>query len=228
MSDDEQRAVNTSDEAPSGGTVKRVLFALAIVITLLGVATGRVIYSGEAELAASTAALDAGDAREAIVRARRATRWYAPGAPHVAVSYDRLIALAAASEEHRRDDLALLAWRGVRVSVIETTWFGSTHGHHLDRANQEIARIMAKQPQVAEPDARIRAEELQKLKRHEPPRTLWVALLGGGFIALAAGLFFWARQVGDAGGRLAWSRGKAGMVVSVIGAVLWLVAVWRA
>jgi hypothetical protein len=204
------------------------LRVLAAVISVLGVATARVVYSGEAEIKASNAALDAGDAREAIVRARRSARWYAPGAPHVAVAYDRLIALATTSEENRRDDLALLAWRAVRVSVIETKWLVSPHPEHLNRADSEIARIMAKSPKAAEPDALIRAEELQRLKRHEPPRTLWVALLAAGFIVLAAGLFLWARQVGGAGGRLVWSEAKSGALLTVLGAALWLVAVWRA
>lgn len=205
-----------------------MLSVLAVVITVLGVATARVVYSGEAEIVASNAALDAGDAREAIVRARRAARWYAPGAPHVRVAYDRLIALAEASELNRRDDLALLAWRGVRVAVIETRWVVPSHPEHLDRANAEIARIVAKVPQSAAPDALIRAEELQKLRRHEPPRTLWVASLVLGFALLAVGLFVWGRQVAAAGGKLAWDRAKLGLVLTAVGAALWLVAVWRA
>lgn len=205
-----------------------MLSVLAVVITVLGVATLRVVYSGEAELRASDAALDAGDAREAIVRARRAARWYAPGAPHVAVAYDRLIALAEASEANRHDDLALLAWRGVRVAVIETRWIVPTHPEHLERANSEIARIVAKVPRAAEPDPLIRAEELAKLRRHEPPRTLWVVSLALGFALLAAGLFVWGRQVAGAGGTMMWRSAKLGVLLSAAGAVLWLVAIWRA
>ncbi len=206
----------------------RIFLLLAAVTSVLGMATARVVLSGEAEILASNTALDAGDAREAIVRARRAARWYAPGAPHVAVAYDRLFALAVASEKNRRDDLALLAWRGVRVSVIETRWLMSPRPEHLERANSEIARIMAKRPRSAEPDARIRTEELQNLKRHEPPRTLWVALLASGFVLLCTGLFVWGRQVGAAAGRLAWREAKSGAFLTVIGAAIWLVAVWRA
>lgn len=205
-----------------------MLSVLAVVITVLGVATLRVVYSGEAELRASDAALDAGDAREAIVRARRAARWYAPGAPHVPVAYDRLIALAEASEANRHDDLALLAWRGVRVAVIETRWIVATHPEHLERANGEIARIVAKVPRAAEPDPLIRAEELAKLRRHEPPRTLWVVSLALGFALLAAGLFVWGRQVAGAGGTMMWRSAKLGVLLSAAGAVLWLVAIWRA
>ena len=204
------------------------MFVLATVVTVLGIATARVVVSGEAEIEASNAALDGGDAREAIVRARRAAHWYAPGAPHVRVAYDRLIALAEASEQNRHDDLALLAWRGVRVSVIETRWLLSPHPEHLERADQEIARLMAKSPKAAEPDERIRIEELAKLKRHEAPRTPWVVLLAVGFVVLAAGLFTWGRQVGGAGGRLVWRQAKLGAVLTVVGAALWLVAVWRA
>ncbi len=206
----------------------RWLSVLAVIVTILGVATLRVIVSGEEELDKSTAALDAGDAREAIVRARRSARWYAPGAPHVDVAYDRLIALAGAAEENRHDDLALLAWRGVRVAVIETRWIVSTRPQHLKRANEEIARITAKVPKVAAPDPRMRAEALQLLMRHEPPRLQWVGLLVTGFVLLATGLFVWARQVSAAGGRLQWNQAKLGTVLSIIGALCWLIAVWRA
>jgi hypothetical protein len=162
----------------------RVLLGVAALVALLAIACARVILSGEKEIAASTRALDAGDAEEAITCARRAAQWYAPGAPHVRVAYDRLSALALAAEEHRRDDLALAAWRATRLAAIETRWPGGTHAAELDRANQEIARITAKRPDAAEPDAQIAAEELQKLQRHEPPRAVWTVTLGAGFLLL--------------------------------------------
>jgi hypothetical protein len=87
---------------------------------------------------------------------------------------------------------------------------------------------MAKDLQAAEPNAEIRADELQKLKRHEPPRTPWVVVLSAGFVILAVGLGLSARQLGGVAGKLEWSRAKGGIMLAGVGAVLWLVAVWRA
>jgi len=206
----------------------RIMLALALLLTVAGVGTARVVISGEAEIAASTEALKRGDPREAVVRSRRAAGWYAPGAPHVGVAYDRLIALAIAAEEQRDDGLALLAWRAVRTAAIETRWLVTPPAADLEQANQEIARLMSKKPKVAEPDARIASEQLQKLYRHQSPRVGWVIALVLAFFVAAAGAAVWSRQVASAGGRLHWGRAKSGALLMVVGIVLWLVAVWRA
>ena len=227
---DQADTTASASDMPPGkrSVVGRVMFVLAVIVAVLGVATLRVVVHGEREIELSNQALDRGDAHEAIVRARRAARWYAPGAPHVGVAYVRLVALARAAEENRRDDLALLAWRGVRVAVIETRGLVSPHRDKLDQADIEIARIMAKQPEVAVPDERVRAEVLAGLKRQRSTHTLWLVALVGGFLLLALGLGLWGRQVGGSGGRLHWSGARAGIVLTILGAALWLVAVWRA
>jgi hypothetical protein len=229
------RAARESEPEQRGDTphrprriVPRVLFGLALLLAFGGVATARVVLSGEAEIKRSTAALEAGDAREAIVAARDAARWYAPGAPHVRVAYDRLIALARAAEEHRDDDLALFAWRAVRRAAIETSTVLSPFGDELAQADQEIARLMAKSPARAEPDPRVVQAELERLKKNQPARSLWAVLLCAGFATAAAGLFVWARQVGAAAGRLRFGAARAGMALTGLGVALWLVSVWRA
>ena len=221
-------------EAEQGGGLRRarwlgrVLSLLALLCALGGAVTARVIVSGEAEIAASTVALEAGDPHEAVVRSRRAAGWYAPGAPHVRVAYERLVALARAGEAHRRDDIALLAWRSVRTAAIETRWLVTPHQQDLQLANREIARIMAKQPGVADPDARIASEQLQKLLRGEPARLPWVLALVAGFVLAMVGLSLWSRQVAAAGGKLAWGKARSGTVLTLVGLALWLVSVWQA
>ncbi len=73
--------------------------------------------SGEKEIALSTAALRAGDAHAAVEHARRAAGWYMPGAPHVRVAYERLLALGTAAEGLGDRDTALFAFRGVRTAA---------------------------------------------------------------------------------------------------------------
>ncbi len=149
-----------------------------------GAATGRVVLSGEKEVALSTAALRAGDPHGAAEHARRAAGWYAPGAPHVRVAYERLLALGTAAEGLGDRDTALYAFRGVRTAAIETRWLFVPHEEDLARADRSIARIEAEAPRApdrrAEPPAAIEREQLEGLARDEAPRTGWVAALAAG------------------------------------------------
>ncbi|MBW2525506.1 MAG: hypothetical protein JRI23_15085, partial [Deltaproteobacteria bacterium] len=180
----------------------RALRVGAVVVVLLGIATARVVVSGELEIATSTDALRRGDARAAAVHARRAAGWYAPGAPHVRVAYDRLRALARAAEEHRQYEVALLAWRGIRHAALESRWIAAPYQTDLQLANRQIARLMAlapfdRAPQV-EPDASLVEEQLELLERSHGARPLWVALLVASFVLAAVGMVVWAGQLGRA------------------------------
>jgi hypothetical protein len=205
--------------------------AVALGVVLCAVMAVRVVLSGETELAASTAALDDGDPREAIVRARRAAGWYAPGAPHVTAAYERLAALGRGAEEHRDDALALFAWRSLRTAALETRWLLPSAAD-VDRAEREIARLAAKPPLGESPDtaaaARVAAEELARLRRRDAPQPGWVLCLVAGFAAAAVAFVAAARRAADPGGRLAWARARVPLVVGALGLGCWLLALWRA
>jgi len=207
---------------------RQVLLVVAVVVTALVVMAGRAMFSGDAELAASNAALEAGDPREAVVRARRAASWYLPGAPHVAAAYQRLVALAVAAEHHRQDATALLAWRAIRAAAIESQWLVTPHRAELERANGEIARLMAKRPNQAEPDAAVMDTQLKKLATRQSSRVGWSLALVVAFLTSAFGLVAWSRRVADAGGKLSWARGRLAAAATLLGAALWLLALWRA
>ena len=218
--------------AARGGIHKMrwVLGIVAAVCLGLAIATVRVIASGEDEIAASTAALDAGDVHEAIVRARRAAGWYAPGAAHVRVAYERLVALARAAEEHRQFDNALLAWRAVRTAAIETTWVLTPHAADLERANLEIARLSALAERA--PDSRavdidvFARDELRLLSAGERPRLVWSVALVAGLVVVAAGLGLLARELPRPPAR--GLRRYLGFGLVVLGVGLWVVSLWRA
>ena len=207
-----------------------VLVALAVTVAVLGAITARIVVSGEAEIAASTEALIAGDAHEAVVRARRAAGWYAPGAPHVPVAYERLVALAQAAEEHKRRDLALLAWRGVRSTALETRWLIVPHRAELQRANAEIARLSERAGDGngdGAPGA-MAGQQLALLAGHQAPRLQWVVLLITSFVMVTVGTLWWARLVAGPGGRLRWARAHYPAALVLLGTALWLLALWRA
>jgi hypothetical protein len=208
------------------------LWTLAVLGLVVGAASIRVIASGESEIATSTAALRAGDPHEATVHARRAAGWYAPGAPHVRVAYDRLIALATAAEGLGDRETALLAWTSVRSAAIETRWIVTPHEADLARANAAIARLAAAAPRPpgtrTEPAAKIEREQLEALGRDDAPRVPWVIALVVAFATWSAGAVWIVRRAVDAAGHVAWRRATPGILASVCGAFLWVLAIWRA
>jgi hypothetical protein len=205
---------------------------LAIAGLLLAASTARVVSSGEREIAASTDGLRAGDPHAATEHARRAAGWYAPGAPHVRVAYDRLIALATTAEGLGDREASLYAWRAVRTAAIETRWLVTPHADDLARANLAIARLEAAAPRPPgtrnEPPAAVEREALEALSRDEAPRTPWVVALVLAAAAWITGAVLVVRRGITAGGQVSWSRAMPGILITAAGVALWLLAIWRA
>lgn len=208
------------------------LRGLAIAGFLIGAASLRVVAAGEREIAASTEGLRAGDTHAAAEHARRAAGWYAPGAPHVRVAYERLIALATAAEGMGDAETALYAWRAVRTAAIETRWMVTPHAADLARANEAIARLSAAAPRPpgtrTEPTVVVVREHLEALARDEAPRAGWVVALVAGFAAWIAGAIWVVRRAVTVTGQWAWRRAGPGLVVCAAGVVVWLVSIWQA
>ena len=220
------------ERSSAARNVARGLAIFAVIVLVTGAATVRVVAAGEREIAQSTAALRAGDAHKAALHARRAAGWYAPGAPHVRVAYERLAALATAAEGLGNREIALFAWNGVRTAAIETKWLVQPHAEDLERANQAIARISAATPLPlganAEPAPVLERKYLETLARDEAPRTGWIAALVAAFAAWAAGAAYVARRGLTPSGRVLWAKALPGLVAVGLGAALWLLALWRA
>jgi hypothetical protein len=128
--------------------------ALSLMLAVLACAaiTARAVGDGEAELRRSDAAFNRGELTAALEHARRAAIDYAPGAPHVARAYARLIAIAVGAEAQGKPHLALAAWRAVRGAELETRHLWIPHRRELERANRSLARLEATPPPP--PDAR--------------------------------------------------------------------------
>jgi hypothetical protein len=214
------------------GTVVAACWAVAAAGVVVGMATARVVISGEREIALSTAALRTGDAHAAAEHARRAAGWYAPGAPHVRVAYERLLALGTAAEGLGDRETALFAFRGVRTAAIETRWLFVPHAGDRDQADHAIARIEAEAPRApglrTEPLAAIEREQLEALARDEAPQTGWVVALVTGALTWAAGAALVARRAVGATGLVSLRRALPGLVAAGAGVALWLLAIWRA
>ena len=208
------------------------LWVVAAVVLGIGAATARVVWSGEAEIATSTAALRAGDAHGATVHARRAAGWYAPGAPHVRVAYERLVALATTAEGLGDRETATFAWEAIRSASLETRWLVTPHEADLARANRAIAKLQAAAPRPpgtrTEPSSAIERAQLEALLRDEAPRVHWIVALALGLSAWAGGAVWIVRRGVDATGHLARRAATPGLLVAAAGVALWLAAIWRA
>jgi hypothetical protein len=213
--------------------VRKVLAAVLLVLIIGGAATARVVWAGEREIALSTESLKAGDADDAIVHARAAALWYAPGAPHVRVAYERLLAIAKEAEDRRLWETALFAYRAIVTASTSTKWAVVPHEQDARHANEAIARIEAKvgvrAPQDAtEPADVIEAQLLESLAAEPGPTAFHRALLAASFVAMIAGLAAFLRFGLDESGRVRFARATVALVAAGAGLVGYAAALFLA
>jgi hypothetical protein len=101
----------------------------------------RTVQRGEAELAASERAFDAGQVELALQHARQAAAAYVPGAQHVDAAYGRLVAIARGAELARDPELARLAWSAVRGAAWESHHVWQPRAAELREADAQLARL---------------------------------------------------------------------------------------
>lgn len=242
--------------------LRGIALSWMLAVLALGALTARAVSDGEAQMTKSDRAFNQGDLGAALEHARRAAVAYAPGAPHVAAAYARLMAIAVGAEAQGNRALTLRAWRDVRGAALETRHVWTPHRHELERANRNLARLEAAPP--APPDARQitgpiapsaaasagapeagtdtvlrsaaskRAERaaerriLRELRRDDAPDAFWVLALGVGLFAAAAGLGLLAWRGVSPDGRWVVFHARLGLLLAVLGAACWTIAVWRA
>jgi hypothetical protein len=205
---------------------------VALVVAVgLGVVVTRVVWDGRQALAAGDAAMAAGDARGALEGWRRAARWYAPGAPHVADAYARMEALARAAEEHGDDGLALAAWRGVRSSSLSTRSFYTPFASVLAVANERIAALTARKEVELDPsrqEAEQRELHLSLLTTGGDPSIPWTIVALAGFAAWVGGGFWFARRAVTEDDRLERRTAIRAAALTAVGLVVWMVGLYQA
>lgn len=221
---------------------RRLLAVALVVLGLLGVVTGRVVLSSRAAylegLDAERRALGKTDPqqraeglREAVVRYRRAARWYAPGNGYVARSLARLQAIGQLAEQGGDLPTALEAYRAVRRALLGARSFYTPHEDHLARANARIAVLMARQEAAqagADDLAQKEAWHRAQLARDRAPAVGWVllALLGFlGWVGAAVGFLYRAITPED---RLLGRRALTWGGAVLAGLVAWLVGLTQA
>jgi hypothetical protein len=206
------------------------LSLLAFFVVLIGAAlTARVILDGGSELAASNAAFDRGELVPSLEHARRSATLYAPGAPHVALAYERLIAIAIGAEASAQPTVAFLAWQAVRSAALESRHVWLPRQSELDRANQNLARLEALARDASGTDhSKTQSQALSRLDADDAPAPAWILVLGVGFLLALVGLALSAFRGLDPSGKVSFGRARLGLLLLAIGAACWTLAAYKA
>ena len=212
--------------------MKKALWGFVVVTLALAVLTLRVIIGGELEIAESSRALVDGDPRAAATHARDAALYYAPGAPHVRVAYQRLLALGRAAEAHHDKPDALFAYRAVMVASASTRWLFVPHGEDARTAAAAVARIESTEPRPPatslETASVIEQRELEALTRESGPRVPWIVALAVSFVAWVGGALAVVVRGFDGAGHFRWQRAVPGGIALVLGIGVWCSALYLA
>lgn len=126
------------------GSISRSAAAFGtMLLAASALLTFRTLERGQAELAASERAFDAGQVELALQHAQRAAAAYVPGAWHVDRAYDRLRAIARGAELGRDPELARVAWGALRGAAWESRHVWQPRAAELGEADAELARLGA-------------------------------------------------------------------------------------
>ncbi|NUP14387.1 MAG: hypothetical protein HOW73_50800 [Polyangiaceae bacterium] len=219
--------------SPERRWVRTLVASLLVVVALAAAATARVVWAGEKEVVKSTEALEKGDADDAIVHARAAALWYAPGAPHVRVAYARLMTIAKEAEQRKLWETALFAYRAIVTASKSTQWVTTPHAAEADEATRAIARIEAKTgvraPEAStEPTNVIEQRILTSLAEDTRPSFFFRAVLGASFIGMLIGLASFMRFGVDESGRVRLVGAVPALVAAILGLVGYCAALFLA
>jgi hypothetical protein len=209
---------------------RRLALVLAAVLLGLGAMIWRALAVGESALERAEAAFDRGELRESIREARRAASSIAPGSSHVERGFTRLMVVARGAEASGDIELSRLAWEAVRGAALEGQSSFGPASDHLARANQQLARLAARQAGergLTDPAALERALE-RDLARNVQRSATWSLGLGVGLVLAALGLGWGALRGIRADGQLVRRELVIGVMLASAGAACWAFAVYRA
>lgn len=222
---------------------RRLTIGGLVVLGLLAVVLGRVVLSSRAAYqeghTAEKRALSATDParrnlalQDAIIRYRRAARWYAPGNGYVSRSLEALRRIARLSEKHGDRQTALMAYRAIRRSILGSRSFYTPHTDHLGPANKHIARLSALEQggQTAGADqlARYEAWHLAQLRRSTAPSVGWSILAVLGFFTWVTAAFLFIFRAITPEDRLINRQALLWGGVILAGLIFWLTGLSQA
>ena len=207
---------------------RKVFMLLAVLLFCVAAVATRAFVEGRSALAEGDAANAKNDKARAIMRWRRAARWYVPGASHPGEAYDRLQGLAdtAAAVGDRQTELAAL--RAIRRSIYATRTFWTPHEERLPAVNRRISELMAEWDAEESKTPRSQEWHFDKLSRDHSPRPgmTWLAI-GGLVLWLGSALYFARRGLAKEGALRRTPAIRAALGI-IVGLVVWMAALTAA
>jgi len=183
-----------SEPSRKSRALRAACWALAALLLFFGVATLRAVLDGERELAASDAAFDDNDLEAAIEHARRAASAYAPGAPHVERSYERLQAIARGAEAAGLAPVAMQAYQAERAAVLESASFWQPFPDRLEEADRNLARLAASRLGPEEQRGETARRLFERSQTQRSGRSAWGAGLAAAWVLAGLGLAWFQRM----------------------------------
>jgi hypothetical protein len=209
---------------------RRLAVVVAAALLGLGAMSWRALAVGESALERAEAAFDRGELRETIREARRAASSIVPGSTHVERAFTRLMVVARGAEASGDIELSRLAWDAVRGAALEGQSSFGPPSDHLLRANQQLARLSARQAGgrgLTDTAALERTLE-RDLSRNVTRSATWSLGLGAGLVLAALGLGWAALRGLRADGQVVRRELVIGVMLASAGAACWAFAVYRA
>lgn len=207
-----------------------VLYGLLWVLAIVVPAAVRVAWEGHQALEQAGEAEAAGDTDLQIELLGRAARWRLPLAPYDDEAFARLEDLAARAEAEEQPVLALAAFRELRRAVLATRAWGVHRPALLERANRNIATLMAAQ-EVAHatgpgmelgPGVDPYAYHLALLEDAPGPDPVRANLAAWCFVLWLVTLAGFALRAVDARGRLDRKRGARWGIACLLAMLGWM------
>jgi hypothetical protein len=127
----------------SSKLIRRLLTALGAALALYVCSAVATLRSGRAELAASDGALERKELESAVNHARAAALALVPGAAHVDAAYARLRSIALAAEHDQHAEVAVLAWRALRMAAVASQHVWQPRLREIAEADAGLARSLA-------------------------------------------------------------------------------------
>jgi hypothetical protein len=190
--------------------------AAALGLALFALLAERTRDRGRRSIEESERAFDAGQLQLAREHARAAATAYVPGAEHVTLGYARLRAIARGAERARDIELASSAWRAMRAAATESGHLWRPHEEEFREADRELARLAGASPPLA-PALALAG-----------PRPAVAGGLVLGAAATLVGLWgLFGSESGDSG-EPRWSRLRLPMLLGLLGAIVYGVALLAA
>jgi hypothetical protein len=202
----------------------RLGVAAAALFVVLAAASLRLVTEARAELTASDAKWQNGDAIAAAAHARSAARAYVPGAEHMRLGYERLREIAETSERKGDVESALFAWRAMLSAAAGSRPFSATSSDARVGAEAAVARLSAALLASGRAPSAGRRAEITETPTSEAfvPRAGWGALfLGGAALWCGAGVRLAARGFAT-DGRLIAAEFRIPALMAAAGFVAWV------